>query len=73
MGYNHCFFDDQLLYVTKDQQDNYNLSAYNLDTQSILEVFILGAHEAKENSGKLYYTKYYQPGLWLYQANGEIN
>ena len=65
------FYNDWLLYVTKDEHDNYNINAYDLKTERILRPFVIGAHEAKVSDGQLYYTKYYQPGLWKYQPENE--
>ncbi|WP_181902280.1 winged helix-turn-helix domain-containing protein [Thalassotalea euphylliae] len=65
------FYDNNLLFNTHDGADNYRIDALNLDSQELDSEFLLGAHEIQVSNGQLYYTKYYQPGLWRYDALGE--
>ena len=67
-GKRPVFFNGQLLFATKDKTDNYNINAYDLKTQRVLSPFIRGAFEAKVSDNQLFYTKFYQPGLWQHKA-----
>lgn len=62
---------DQLLFVQQDEYDNYNIHALNLQNHKVQRNLIVGANEAKISDGQLYYTKFYQPGLWRYNKSSK--
>ncbi len=65
-GTKPLFFEDNLLFSTHDDSDNYRIDALNLENQTLKNSFLIGAHDVKVSNDRLYYTKYYQPGLWQY-------